>query len=488
MPAKANGMIDGIATHRMMVVRGRTFADARVKLEMGGRMHVTRAGATGRFQFRAPIASGRYVMTVSARGPRGQSASTTMSMTHGDAVLAWINTMIDVMRADIANVGLASRTLAMVSGAVYDAVNAIERTGAVYKVDVQAPRWASSTAAASEAAYLVLASLEPNSAPVLDATLAQSMAAVPADRARRAGVAVGRKVAEGILDWRANDGSSASVPYRPGTAPGQWRPTPPDQTVAWGPEWGGVTPFAIRSAMTYLPPQPPALSSAAYAAAVNQVESLGARASTTRTADETRAAIFWSYDWPTTGTPPVHFDQIVEDIALEQHNTMVRNARLFGLVNLAMADAGIVAWDAKYTFNFWRPITAIRLANTDGNPATVADPIWTPLGSPGAAGAPSYTPPFPSYVSGHATFGGAVFTVLADFYGGDHLPFTIGSDMLPGVTRAFESFSAAALENAWSRVWLGVHYSFDSTQGLATGSAVGQAVYDAVMGPAADGR
>ena len=223
-----------------------------------------------------------------------------------------------------------------------------------------------------------------------------------------------------------------------------------------------------------MPPPPPALNSPEYAAALNQVESLGAANSTTRTPDETQAAIFWSYDQPSTGTPPVHYDQIVEDVALQQHNSLAQNARLFGLVNVAMGDAGIVAWNAKYTYNFWRPVTAIRLADTDGNPATIADPTWTPLGSPNLPGQPSYTPPFPGYVSGHATFGGAVFTILADFYGTDDIHFTATSEMLPGVTRSFDSFSAAAMENAMSRVYLGVHFLFDSTAGLAARRRRGQ--------------
>ena len=184
----------------------------------------------------------------------------------------------------------------------------------------------------------------------------------------------------------------------------------------------------------------------------------------------------------------MRFEQIVEDIALQQHNTLAQDARLFGLVNVAMGDAAIVAWNAKYTYNFWRPITAIQLAGTDGNPATIADPTWTPLGSPGGPGQPSFTPPFPGYVSGHATFGGTVFTILADFYGTDNVHFTIGSDMLPGVTRSFDSFSAAALENAWSRVWMGVHFSFDATAGLALGDSLGNAVVGQIMGPAAPGR
>jgi hypothetical protein len=477
VPDKVNGMIDGVATHRMMVVRGHTMPGARVRLEVGHTSHVTRAGLHGNYQFRAAMMPGSYVLTVSARDRAGDVASAAMTMTHGDAVIAWINTMIDAIRDDPSNVGLASRTLAMVSGAVYDAVNDIERTHAVFKVNVQAPHWASPEAAASEAAYTVLSSLDPSTSPLLDAAMAQSLAAVPAGPARNAGVAVGRKVADGILAWRANDGSAASVPYVPGTAPGDWRPTPPDYTVAWGPNWGQVTPFAIASPAAYMPPPPPALSSAEYAEALNQVESLGALNSTTRTPDETQAAIFWSYDDPSTGTPPVHYDQIVEDIALQQHNTLAQNTRLFGLVNVAQGDAGIVAWNAKYTYNRWRPITAIRLAGTDGNPATIADPTWTPLGSPGAPGQPSYTPPFPSYVSGHATFGGTVFTILADFYGTDNIHFSIGSDELPGVTRSFDSFSAAALENAWSRVYLGVHFWFDESAGLSIGDALGNNIY-----------
>jgi hypothetical protein len=481
MPGAANGMIGGVATGRMMVIRGQTFADATVRLEVGGRSRVTTAGARGHYQFRLAMPPGKYAVHVRARDQAGEVQSASMAVTHADAVIAWINTMITVIKADIANVGLASRTVGMVSAAVYDAVNDIERTHAVFKVSVQAPSWASPEAAASEAAYTVLVALDPVMKPLLDATMAQSLAAVKAGPARDAGVDVGREVGDGILAWRANDGSANSVPYVPGTAPGQWRPTPPDYTVAWGPEWGQVKPFAITSASAFMPPPPPALTSAAYAAALNQVESVGAQNSTTRTPAETQQTIFWSYDLPSTGTPPVLFNQIVEDVALQEHNTLAQNARLFGLVDVAIGDAGIVAWDAKYTYNLWRPVTAIQQANTDGNPATTADPTWTPLAAPNAPGLPNYTPPFPAYPSGHATFGGAVFTVLADFYHTDNIHFTIGSDELPGVTYSFNSFSAAMQQNAWSRVYMGVHYSFDATAGIAAGSAVGNDVFHSIM-------
>jgi membrane-associated phospholipid phosphatase len=483
MPATANGMIGGVATSRMMVIDGQTFPRAMVHLTVGNTSRVARAGARGNYQFRVAMQPGTYAIDVHASDRSGATTSASMTTTHADAVIAWINTMIDVIRADVSNVGLASRTLAMVSAAVYDAVNDIERTNAVFKVNVQAPRWASPAAAASEAAYRVLVALDPNMKPLLDATMAQSLAAVAAGPARNAGVEVGKEVGDGILAWRANDGSATSVPYVPGTAPGQWRPTPPDYTVAWGPEWGQVKPFAIASPAAYLPPPPPALDSPEYAAALNQVESLGAQDSTTRTPDETQAAIFWSYDLQSTGTPPVHDDQIVENIALQQHYTLAQNARLFGLINVAQGDAGIVAWNAKYTYNFWRPVTAIREGNTDGNPATTADPTWQPLGSPNLPGQPSFTPPFPGYVSGHATFGGTVFTILADFYGTDNIHFTIGSDELPGVTRSFNSFSAASLENAWSRVYLGVHFWFDESNALTIGDALGNNIFHQIMGP-----
>jgi membrane-associated phospholipid phosphatase len=481
-PGKANGIINGVATHRVMLVRGETFPGARVRLEIGKVSRVTHAGADGRYEFRMAMAPGRYTLSAVAEDRSGVVASATMTMTHGDAVIAWINTMIDAVRADTSNVGLVSRTMAMVSSGVYDAVNDIERTHHVFKIYVPAPGSASPAAAASEAAYTVLSALYPNLSPLLKATMAESLAAIPAGPARDGGVAVGREVADGIIKWRANDGSAVSVPYVPGSAPGQWRPTPPTYTVPWGPEWGSVKPFAIKAPSAFLPPPPPALNSTEYAASLNQVESLGALNSTTRTPDETQAAIFWSYDDPTTGTPPVNFDEITEHIALLEHNTLAQDARLFGLVNVAMGDAAIVAWNAKYIYNFWRPITGIPLANTDNNPATIADPTWTPLGSPGAPGQSSFTPPFPGYISGHATFGGAVFTVLADFYGTDNMQFTIGSDMLPGVTRSFDSFSAAALENALSRIWLGVHFSFDSMEGLATGDSVGNTIYHQTMG------
>ena len=482
MDPRANGMIGGISTAHVMVIGGRTMPNASVHIQVGGTSREVHADHSGRYQLKQAMPAGVYQIKVKAVDKAGQVEGASMTSTHGDAVLAWDKIMTEAIKADIANVGLASRTLAMVSAAVYDAVNDIERTGAVFRVDVKAPKGASASAAASEAAYVVLSALDPSMKPLLEVTMAQSLSAVPSSKARQAGVKVGLEVAQGILAWRADDGSSATVPYVPGTAPGQWRPTPPTYQTAWGPEWGQVETFGItKPATSFLPPPPPALDSPEYAAALNQVESLGAADSTSRTADQTQIGLFWSYDALNTGTPPVFYNQIASTIALQQHNTLAENARMFGLVNVAMGDAGIAAWTTKYTYNLWRPITAIRLADTDGNPATVADPSWTPLGAPGAPGQPNYTPPFPAYISGHATFGSALFTTLAEFYGTDNIHFTIGSDEVPGVTRSYSSFSQASLENGLSRIYLGLHFWFDETNGFAVGASIARNVVANVM-------
>jgi membrane-associated phospholipid phosphatase len=343
-------------------------------------------------------------------------------------------------------------------------------------VAVEAPAGASPEAAAAGAAYRVALDLYPDQKARFDATLAESLAAVPDGQAKLDGIAVGQQVADGMDTWRQDDGSTAQVPYTPEDQPGRWRPTPPDYTVAWGPEWGRVTPFAIPSLAPFLPPPPPAMTSPEYAAALNLTEALGARDSLVRTPDQTQVADFWAYDRAETGSPIVRFEQVIQAVALQQGNTLEQNARLFALANVSMADAGIVAWQTKFTNNTWRPITAIRLADTDGNPATVADPGWTPLGAPGGTD-PNFTPPFPAYVSGHATFAGALFTILTQFYGTDQVHFTLDSDELPGVERTFDSFSSAAEEVVWSRIYLGIHVITDETHGQAAGAAIADYVF-----------
>jgi hypothetical protein len=388
----------------------------------------------------------------------------------------------------------SSRAMAIVQAAVFDAVNSIDRSYARYMVEVNAPAGASIDAAAATAAHDTLSALYPDFKVFFDAALAIDLFTLPHNAARE-GAVVGHVVARAILAARANDGSNATMSYTPGTAPGDWQPDPlhPDQT-ALDPQWGNVTPFVIPSPTAFLAPPPPALDNPAYTAAYKQVMEFGGDGVTTptlRTADQTIIGIFWAYDsQPGLGSPIRHYNQIAETIALQEGNSEVQNARFFALINLAMADSGIVTWDSKYTYNFWRPVTAIRDAAEDGNPYTVADPTWAPLGAQADNGnGTNFTPPFPAYDSGHAGFGAALFTTMADFYGTDNIHFTIGSDEYNGITRdangkvrpvifrSYASFSQAAQENALSRIYLGVHWIFDATAGLQVGDSVANFVF-----------
>src|SRR5262249_27063523 len=245
---------------------------------------------------------------------------------------------------------------------------------------------------------------------------------------------------------------------------------------ALAPQWGDVTPFCISSDSAFRPPPPPALTSAEYTAAFNEVKSLGAANSTTRTAEQSEIAHFW-YGAAGTFTPTGYWNQIAQEGAVERGNSLVKTARLFALLNLAQADATFAIWDAKYTYNFWRPVTAIRAADTDGNPDTAADPTWTPF---------LVTPAHPSYISAHSGISGASAAVLAAFFGSDAIPFTFSSASLPGVTRSFTSFSATAQECPDSRIYAGIHWRFDVAAGEALGYDVGNYVVSHCLLPRHD--
>lgn len=364
---------------------------------------------------------------------------------------------------------VAARTMAIVHAAVYDAVNAIDPTHAPYATNRQGPSDASPEAAAAAAAHRTLVELYPTQRATLDAALAASLAAVPDGPAENKGVALGRSVALHLLDLRATDGADATVPYSPGADPGDWQLTPPLARPPLVPHWGSVTPFTMTSGDQFRPAGPPALTSAEYTAAFNEVKELGAANSTRRTDEETEIARFWA------DSSVPHWNRIAATVSESQGLALPQTARILALMNLATADAYISSFEAKYVYNFWRPITAIRAAETDGNPATLADPNWTPL---------LVNPQMPSYASGHSTFGGAAAVVLAGFFGTDDIAFTSTSDFSPGVTRTFTSFSEAADENARSRLLAGIHWSFDNVDGLAAGRALGAYVVDNFLEPA----
>ena len=223
----------------------------------------------------------------------------------------------------------------------------------------------------------------------------------------------------------------------------------------------------------FRPSGPPALESAKYAADYNEVKAFGAAVGSKRTSEQDQIALFWA-DGAGTVTPPGHWNVIAQDVATSRRNTMHQSARLFALLNVAMADAAICAWDAKYTYNFWRPVTAIRNGDSDRNPATAADPDWNSLIT---------TPPFPEYISGHSTFSGAAAAVLSLFYGTTRIPFTTGSDALPGVNRRFRSFLDAAREAALSRLYGGIHFRSANDDGLKSGLGIGERTFTRVMRP-----
>lgn len=399
-----------------------------------------------------------------------------------DIVIDWNKTANETLAANIDkhNPGMASRTLAMLNLALYDGLSMVKPGGKMfynYGTGNTSPGYAASgTAAAAQAAYTVLSSIYPDRAAALNSRLASSLSSVADGAAKTSGIALGTMIGQSIVQKRASDGYNNVVPYQPNPAAGHWQPDPINPTQqAWGPSWGQVTPFSLTSATPIAPPPPPALTSQQYADAFNEVKSLGAINSTTRTAEQTQIGNFWAYDRVGLGTPLRLYNEVLQSIAVQRGNTVDQNAELFAKASVAMADAGVVTWASKFEYDLWRPVTGIRQADMDGNLLTIADPNWVPLGAPGGTNS-NFTPAFPSYLSGHATFGGAVFETLKEFYGSDAMNFTIISEELPGVQRSFTTFSQAMAENGRSRVYLGIHWNFDDLQGQLTGQEVARYV------------
>jgi PAP2 superfamily len=373
-----------------------------------------------------------------------------------DVVTDWNNALLDAIRADRTAPPIASRSLAIVHVAIYDAVNGIARTHEPYLVPSAVSTSASRVAAASAAAHQTIVSLFPNHTSTFDALHAAILAGIPNGPQKTNGITWGEFVGTQILAARANDGSNAIVQPPGGSGPGVWVPTPPAFLPYLLPQWGFVVPFAMSSSSQFRPPGPPTLDSQQYAADYEEVKELGAAVGSTRTEDQTEIALFWA-DGAGTETPPGHWNSIAQIIATTRGNTLEENARLFALLNIAMADAAICSWDAKYTYHFWRPVTAIAFAEPQLH--------WMSF---------IVTPPFPDYTSGHSTFSAAAATVLPLFFGTEDLPFTTGSDFLPGVYRSFSTPFDAAEEAGVSRIYGGIHFRSASEDGLQAGSSIGE--------------
>jgi hypothetical protein len=403
--------------------------------------------------------------------------------------------------------GRASRSIAIVQVAVFEALNAITGRYESYTGLPAAAADTSIKAAIAQAAHDALVAEFPSQTAAFDAQLADDLALVEDGEAQKAaGIDLGRRAARSILELRANDGSerpepTVGVDYFPESKPGEWTPDPiSGKTVALGAYWGEVRPFVMTSGDQFRLPPPPALDSAEYAAAYEEVARLGGDGITTpteRTEDETSIGIYWAYDGtPSLCAPPRLYNQLVGQLAEEQGLDIVDMARLLAIVNVGMADAGIAAWDSKYFYRFWRPVTAIRAGDDDGNAETVGDRSFSPLGAPASNGAgPNFTPPFPAYPSGHAVFGGTVFQTLRAVFGTDDIPFTFTSDEYNGVTvddqgnvralhpRSFSSLSEAEEQNGQSRIYLGIHWSFDKEQGIAQGRRIADYVLQHLYPP-----
>jgi hypothetical protein len=358
-------------------------------------------------------------------------------------------------------------SFAMVQGAVYDAVEGISRDHRTYLAEPPGARRSDSKdAAAATAAFRVLVGLFPVQTATLQARYDASLATVPDGPAKPRGVADGESAAATMLAARANDGRFGPFTAPVGTAPGQYRPTPPLFAPDPAPWVGNVRPFLVPDVALLRTAPPNPLTSRAYARDFNEIKAVGALHSTVRTPDQTDAAIFWQDHafalWNRI------FRTLAASLSLDD------DARLFAMTNLAAADAAIGCWNNKYRWNAWRPITAIREADADGNPLTVADPVWTPLFDPATpvASPPALvTPPFPEYPSGHNCAAGAIVRTLQYFFGTDRVGFTVKSNK-SGTTRTFPRLSDALIENINARVWAGIHFRTADLAGARLGQKV----------------
>jgi hypothetical protein len=343
----------------------------------------------------------------------------------------------------------------MVHGAMFDAVNAIDRRYHSYAADLKMGPGLSQDAAAAAAAHAVLAALHPQQQETLDAALAASLATVQDGPAKADGVALGKAAAETMLALRRNDRMSEKASYVPKTGSGAFQLLANATTL--GPHWGVVTPFTLASIQDFRFPGPPALTSARYAQDFNEVKAVGAKHSTLRTAEQTAIATLWE--------PPgtISYNAALRAMPELKQKSMVEQARVFALMNMAGSDALIVGWRDKYLHLFWRPETAIRNADRDGNEATSPDTTWEGLRSP--------FPAHPEYPSGHALFTGVAETVLRDFFGTDRMTVTVTNPEAK-ITRSFASFSEIAKSVEDARVWAGIHFRSADIDGTAMGRQI----------------
>jgi membrane-associated phospholipid phosphatase len=400
---------------------------------------------------------------------------TQVSAAVPDPVLQWIGIMNSTILAGGTSPLVTTRNVALVSASVFDAVNGINPRYTPLHVRRHGPASASQRAAAVQAAYVILVSLYATQGPSLAALRDASLAAIRSEEsasAVAAGVAWGQTVADSIWNWRLNDGIAPNPPPFRGVeslvgttaAVGAWRPTPLLNASGAAPQFASMTPWVLLRPGQFRLPPPLALTDPAYLADYDEIRAMGIYNGSGRSADQSELALFWA------GNTALYWNRIAVQIATARSLPLTKNAHLFALLNVAMADAAIACWDTKYRYVFWRPITAIRDPASD-NP----DPTWTPWLDFFSTG----TPPHPEYPSGHSTVSGAAAYVLTKMFG-DNTAFTIDSDVRSG-TRSFPSFSAAVAEIADARVFGGIHFRTSCFRGNLLGQAVGSYVVNHSM-------
>jgi hypothetical protein len=459
-PHSDSGLLgDSKTTAASVDLFGLTSPNARVTLE--NTSLATTADAAGKFIFtNIPLASGTASFTAIAKiglSTRRFTASIERVIADTpDAVLTWNATTLRTIQAESLGGLSAARTLAITH-------LAIDAAASTLLSNTRSPTTpeASASAAVAGAAHQVLSQLYPRQKSRLDAALSASLAALSeTEPIKSASVTVGQTIANDILAARSNDGANLTLPYTPKIKPGQWRPTPPNFSAAAGVGWRQVTPFVLKQAAQFRPAAPPQLTSRTYARELNQVKQLGQIDSNHRTSEQTQITRFWIGS-AGTSTFPGMWNEIAAQAANQTGKSLLQNARLFAQLNLALVDASIAAWDTKYTYRSWRPVTAIRLAGSDDNAATRANPSWQSF---------LETPAHPDYVSAHSTFAGAAATVLSHSFG--NYQFTATSSDLPGIRRSFEAFGEAAAEAGMSRIYGGIHTMAANRVGIRLGKKV----------------
>jgi hypothetical protein len=409
----------------------------------------------------AALFGGVSAAQATERAPREPVVPSWCSDRCDELIIDWSSTAYQVIKAadDYSNPMAASRSLAMMHLAMHDAVNAVQPRYTTYAYSGR-DNAADPAVAAVTAAHDVLAALYPKQTVLLKAALDKSLVEAGSSTAATRGIALGKSVAAAILQKRANDGSAANVPYQQGTKPGEYRFTAGFDFAA-SPQWRSVQPFTLKSVDQFRSAPPPALTSAQYTADFNEVKAVGSKFSTKRTLDETYYAAFW-YEFSDIG-----WNRIARVVARDNAQDLWQRARTFALVNAVLADSYIAGWDSKFHYNTWRPVTAIQMAATDGNPQTAPDASFESF---------LVTPPVQDYPSTHSVLGAAAAVVLAETLGRDDIRFTFSStSALPGnPTRELKSFSEAARENAESRVKAGIHFRYAITAGLKQGESIGR--------------